>query len=160
MKIGVITILNVNNYGAELQSCALYRAMNAMGYDVEIINYLFGIHPYHNPEGERRTVPISFKQKMKVKLLPIVQDLFCFFFRKNKEVRTRRFNEFHEKYSNLTKDVFPSVQSLYDANFCYDVICVGSDQVWNYMKGYSLDPFFASFAKKGTKKISYGSSIG
>ena len=60
----------------------------------------------------------------------------------------------------MTDTVYPSVKSLNDASFDYDVICIGSDQVWNYEKGYSLEPFFASFDKKGTKKISYGSSIG
>lgn len=160
MKIGIITILNVNNYGAELQSCALSRKLRSMGYDAENINYLFGIHPKHDFEGEKRTVSISLKQIIKVKLLPVVQDLLCAFYKKNKVLRTRRFNDFHAKYNRLTDKVYPSVKSLSVANFNYDVICVGSDQVWNYMKGYSLEPFFASFARKGTKKIAYGSSIG
>lgn len=160
MKIGIVTIHNVNNYGAELQCCALYRKLRAMGYDAEVINYLFGIHPNHIFDGEKRTVPISIKQIVKVKLLPVVQNLFCFFYKNNKRIRNQRFDDFHASFNRLTDIVYPSVQSLYNADFDYDVICVGSDQVWNYMKGYSLEPFFASFDKKGTKKISYGSSIG
>lgn len=160
MKIGILTILNVNNYGAELQCCALYRKMHQMGYDVEVINYLFGIHPDHVFDGEKRTVPISLKQLAKVKLLPVVQSMLCLFFQKNKKLRNRRFEEFHAKYNRLTKTVYPSVNSLYDADFDYDVLCIGSDQVWNYMKGYSLEPFFACFDKRNTKKITYASSIG
>lgn len=160
MKIGIITILNVNNYGAELQCCALYRKLQKIGYDAEVINFLFGIHPKHDFDGERRTVSISLKQLVKVKLLPVVQNLFCWLYTENKKIRTQRFDEFHATYNHLTETVYPSVKSLFDADFNYDVICVGSDQVWNYMKGYSLEPFFASFDKKGTKKISYGSSIG
>lgn len=160
MKIGILTILNVNNYGAELQCCALFRKLNKMGYDTEVINYLFGINPGHKFEDEKRTVAISFTQDIKVRMLPIVQNLFCLFHKKNKEIRNRRFAEFHSKYNRLTDTVYPSVKSLYDADFNYDVICIGSDQVWNYMKGYSLEPFFASFDKKGTKKITYASSIG
>lgn len=160
MKIGILTILNVNNYGAELQCCALYRKLTKMGYDAEVINYLFGINPGHDFRGEKLTVPISFKQKVKVSLLPIVQNLFCMFHQKNKKQRNKRFEEFHEKYNHLTSSVYPSVRSLYDAKFDYDVLCIGSDQVWNYEKGYSLEPFFACFDKNGTKKISYASSIG
>ena len=160
MKIGIITIQNVNNYGAELQSYALCRKLNKMGYDAEIINYLFGINPNHRFDGEKRTVPISLKQIVKVKLLPIVQDMFCSFYPKNKKIRNQRFDDFHATYNRLTETVYPSVKSLSDADFDYDVICIGSDQVWNYLKGYSLEPFFASFDKKSTKKISYGSSIG
>lgn len=160
MKIGIFTILNVNNYGAELQCCALYRKLHKMGYDVEVVNFLFGINPDHDFKDERLTVPISLKQIIKVKLLPIVQNLFCLFHQKNKLLRNKRFDEFHNKYNRLTKTVYPSVKSLYDANFDYDVICIGSDQVWNYEKGYSLEPFLACFDKKGTKKVSYASSIG
>lgn len=160
MKIGILTILNVNNYGAELQCCALYRKLNKMGYDAEVINYLFGINPGHQFDGEKRTVPISFKQDIKVRLLPVVQNMFCLFYQKNKKERNQRFNEFHKKYNHLTSTTYPSVKSLYAANFNYDVICIGSDQVWNYEKGYSLEPFFAAFDKKGTKKITYASSIG
>ena len=160
MKIGILTILNVNNYGAELQCCALYRKLHKLGNDAEVVNYLWGIHHGHDFSGEKRTVPISLKLILKVKLLPIVQDLFCFFYKKNKAIRNQRFDEFHAKYNNLTKTVYPSVRSLNDADFDYDVICIGSDQVWNYEKGYSLEPFFASFDKKKVKKISYGSSIG
>lgn len=160
MKIGIITISNVNNYGAELQCFALYRKLQKIGYDAEVINYLFGINPKHKFDGEKRTIPISLKQILMVKLLPIVQDMFCLFYPKNKKIRNQRFDDFHATYNNLTETVYPSVKSLYDADFNYDVICIGSDQVWNYEKGYSLEPFFASFDKKKTKKISYGSSIG
>ena len=155
-----MTILNVNNYGAELQCCALYRKLQQLGYDAEVINYLFGIHPEHVFDGEKRTVPIPLKQLIKVKLLPVVQNMFCMFHQKNKRLRNKRFDEFHAKYNHLTSTVYPSVKSLYEAKFNYDVLCIGSDQVWNYMKGYSLEPFFACFDKNNTKKITYASSIG
>ena len=160
MKIGILTIANVNNYGAELQCCALCRKLNKMGYDAEVINYLFGIHPDHKFDGEHRTVKLTLKQDIKVRLLPVAQNLLCFFHKKNKRERTQRFEEFHAKYNRLTSTVYPSVKSLYVANFNYDIICIGSDQVWNYMKGYSLEPFFACFDKKNTRKITYASSIG
>lgn len=160
MKVGILTILNVNNYGAELQCCALYRKLQQLGYDAEVINYLFGIHPEHVFDGEKRSVPIPLKQLIKVKLLPVVQNMFCMFHQKNKRLRNKRFDEFHAKYNHLTSTVYPSVKSLYEAKFNYEVLCIGSDQVWNYMKGYSLEPFFACFDKNNTKKITYASSIG
>lgn len=160
MKIGILTIHNVNNYGAELQCYALCRKLQNMGYEAEVINFLFGIHHDHDFRGEKLTVPISLKTKIKIKLLPVVQDFFCLFHHKNKAERNKRFKEFHTKYNKLTKTVYPSVRSLNEASFNYDVLCIGSDQVWNYEKGYSLEPFFACFDKNGTKKISYGSSIG
>ena len=47
MKIGIITILKVNNYGAELQAYATQAVLNRMGYDAEIIDYLFYKNPKH-----------------------------------------------------------------------------------------------------------------
>ena len=41
MKVGVITILHVGNYGAELQAYATVRALRKLGIDAEILNYLF-----------------------------------------------------------------------------------------------------------------------
>lgn len=37
-RIGIITIVKVNNYGAELQALALQKKLCLMGYDAEIIN--------------------------------------------------------------------------------------------------------------------------
>ena len=41
MKIGVITIEQVNNYGAELQATATIKVLQGMGYDAEIIDYCY-----------------------------------------------------------------------------------------------------------------------
>ena len=48
-KIGIITILKVNNYGAELQAYATQKALQLMGYDAEIIDYPFYKNPRHIP---------------------------------------------------------------------------------------------------------------
>lgn len=54
-KIGIITIVRVNNYGAELQAYALQRKLINMGYDAELIDYLYYIHP--NYIKEKKAVP-------------------------------------------------------------------------------------------------------
>ena len=41
MKIGIITICKVNNYGAELQAFATQKQLEQMGHKVEIIDYLY-----------------------------------------------------------------------------------------------------------------------
>ena len=41
MKIGIITICKVNNYGAELQAFATQKKLEQMGHNAEIINYLY-----------------------------------------------------------------------------------------------------------------------
>ena len=54
-KIGIITIVRVNNYGAELQAYALQCKLNKMGYDAELIDYLYYIHPDY--KKEKNAVP-------------------------------------------------------------------------------------------------------
>ena len=38
MKIGIVTYVKCDNYGAELQAFALQWKLNALGYDAEVIN--------------------------------------------------------------------------------------------------------------------------
>ena len=64
-KIGIITILKVNNYGAELQAYALQRCLNSLGYDAEVIDYLFYKHPDHVRESiSRPFYPYPLKNKV------------------------------------------------------------------------------------------------
>ena len=41
MKIGIITMHRVQNFGSVLQAYALQQKIQSMGYDCEIIDYLF-----------------------------------------------------------------------------------------------------------------------
>jgi len=38
MKIGIVTYVKCDNYGAELQAFALQWKLNSLGYDAEVIN--------------------------------------------------------------------------------------------------------------------------
>lgn len=38
MRIGIITFVKCDNYGAELQAYALQKKLNLLGYDAEVIN--------------------------------------------------------------------------------------------------------------------------
>ena len=38
MKIGIVTFVKADNYGAELQAYALQRKLNMMGYDAEVLD--------------------------------------------------------------------------------------------------------------------------
>ena len=39
MRIGVLTFLNANNYGAALQAFSLFSKLQEFGFDVEMIDY-------------------------------------------------------------------------------------------------------------------------
>ncbi len=159
-KIGIITILKTNNYGAELQAYATQAILNKLGYNAEIIDYLF----YKNPKAKKtRLSKPSFNHSLKKKLIeviyPLLLDLKAVFKSKSLETRNMRFEEFH-KENTILSETYRTMDELYSAKKDYDVYMVGSDQVWNPGIYSSLLPYMLSFAPEGKKRISYASSFG
>lgn len=161
MKIGIITILNVNNYGAELQAFALQAKLRSLGHDVEIINYLYYKHPRHKgTELSKSFVDLTLLQAAKEKLFPVVANIKAIPFWKAKKTRDKKFQQFHHEVSILSNE-FRSMEDLYNKkNWEYDVAIVGSDQVWNPYSGSNIEPYFLKFIPNNILKVSYASSFG
>lgn len=164
IKIGIITILKVNNYGAELQAFALQKKLSNMGYNAEIIDYLYYKHKNHKPTKKSKPFVSSNLQK-RIKEIVLYRFVNPFMemvipiININFRNRLNKFNTFHKKYTKLSK-TFHSIDSLYSFNHNYDVFIVGSDQVWNPGTGTSIEPYFLTFAPAGKRKIAYASSFG
>lgn len=164
MKIGVITIEQVNNYGAELQATATIKVLQGMGYEAEIIDYCY--YKNWNFKDTRISapfVPMSAKGRLMywvkyrlvnrivAKILPMLYSTV--------RRRIRRFEDFHKINTRMSKR-YLSMPELYQTKMDYDVYVVGSDQVWNPSASSSIEPYFLTFAPKEAKKISYASSFG
>lgn len=160
MKIGIITILKVGNYGAELQAYATQAALKRMGHEAEIIDYLF----YKNP-GHRRTrksAPLfhfSLKKRIAETLYPIVTRLRSAGNATATHVRQERFTRFHEQNTSMSA-TYHTIDELYSASLDYDVCLTGSDQVWNPGIYSSIDPYFLGFAPRGCRHVAYAASFG
>lgn len=158
-KIGIITIQKSEvNYGACLQSYALWKSVSNMGYDCEIIDLL-------RPDQNRYIFSRYFPEKLKKKTLKQKIAIKLYRFRHRNEVRyindflkVERFREFCDtiKYSH----VYRSVDELYDECPLYDLFLTGSDQVWNPTMPFINEPYFLSFVPSGIKKVSFASSFG
>ena len=160
MKVGIITILKVDNYGADLQAFALQRKLELMGYDSCVIDYLY----YKNREFiSEKVSKVCFKYPFKLLLREkglVIRDIIRrIFFYCDYKKREQAFNQFHIENTKMTR-CYKSYSELYSNPPMCDVYCVGSDQVWNPGNYTSLNPFFLTFAPKGKKKISYASSFG
>lgn len=159
-KIGIITILNVNNYGAELQAFALHHKLKLMGYDNEIINYLYCKNPeYQNENSAKPLIKTSIKNKLKDLALKWLDTYSAFKYPKIAKIRKQRFDDFHGVHTATSK-VYKSYSELYGATLDYDTYIVGSDQVWNPNNGTNIAPYFLTFAPKSANKISFASSFG
>lgn len=160
MKIGIITILKVNNYGAELQAYATQAILKMLGYEAEIIDYLFYKNSAHKRTNmEKPVFPFPFAVKVKEWLYPKLMAIRAIQYRKAQRERVRRFELFHQENTSMSV-TYRSMDELYAAHVDYDIYMTGSDQVWNPGIYSSLNPYFLTFAPQGAKRISYAASFG
>lgn len=159
-KVGIITIHNSSNYGACLQSFALYKYIAQQDAYCEIIDVRRPIHKdyvYERNYTSYRNNPFTLRKRMKQALRKLVGRAHNVsqFASDVAEERFERFNaainysRCYNRLSDLAND--PPV---------YDIYISGSDQLWNPAQPYCLDPYFLSFVPQGRTKISYATSIG
>ena len=160
-RIGIITLVNVNNYGAELQAFATQYSLQKMGFDAEIIDYPYFINSRHKKTKGSKP---KFKMPLKLKLIVMLYPLLQWYkkIKQDKSIRLRReenFKSFHNRNTKFSCE-YQTAESLVSCKDDYDVFVVGSDQVWNPHNYTSLDPYFLKFVPDGKRKISYASSFG
>lgn len=160
MKIGIITIHKSPNYGASLQSFALYSFINSLGYDCEIIDLHRPTHSdyiqsleyveYRKPQG-------SLLQKLKKLIKRLIRG-------KSSSVAKPLTDEAAVKFEKFNSPMncsipYLSIDQLYANPPLYDVYVTGSDQLWNPTMKFCIEPYFLTFAPKGARKISYATSV-
>lgn len=144
--IGIITWLGTGNFGTSLQSYALHRKLEEMGYRVCFV-------PYFNAA--------SFTLWAKIKKFRNYPKLWAkFFLNKYIEIRNQsNKSKIHFFNKNNYNVQLIDTQKEYDKILQeIDVFVTGSDQIWNCY--HAFEPFyFLSFAEN-VKRIAYASSIG
>lgn len=146
MKVGIITFHWAANYGAVLQTYALQKAIENIGGEVEIIDY----------------VPKSYTPKLwKVLWSRRVHDV------------KKKWTEYQKNYK-ISKDIagklklsqhYANAGALKDCPPIYDLYITGSDQVWNEYftlrgEGGITLSYYLDFVPQKRRKISYATSIG
>ncbi len=151
MKTGILTFHCACNYGAVLQCYALKTYIASLGHDVSVIDY----RPKAIADGYKwldirrfwgRT-PSRFIEKTRAELKVIT----------SRRARYTRFAEFVASRLNLSPRVFEADSSVLQD---YDLIIVGSDQVWNTAITRGYDPlYWGEFKRAKAKLISYAASM-
>ena len=144
-RIGVITIYTEPNYGSVLQAYATQILLTHLGLDCKIIKY-----KYPNEWNHQQGYPRSSALRLFIRSLGL----------KNPHKKINRLKDFIKKNFNLTQE-FENLEALnnYDWNKNFDIVAVGSDQVWNYRYLYGESAFMLSFLPEGFKRISIASSF-
>lgn len=164
MKIGVITIEQVGNYGAELQCYATQKVLQNIGCDAEIIDYCYyKDYRYKDSKMSEPFVPMTFKERifyvLKYRIVNRFVDKVLLLFNSNIARRNSRFAAFHAENTKMSRR-YMSMPELYEASMDYDIFVTGSDQVWNPGAQSSIEPYFLTFAPDSARKISFAASFG
>lgn len=149
MKIGILTMNSLHNYGGLLQGYALQKYIERQGHHVELINY-----------QKTSKNPLYWKLLLYISKLTIQSIKYCYSNKKHNssinkspysDTINKKFIEFRKKmrYSHIVDD---NNINTYVLN--YDLIIVGSDQVWGYLYDKKLT-FFLDFLPTQAKRISY-----
>lgn len=159
MKAGIITIHNSPNYGACLQSFALWKYITGQGVDCEIIDLYRPYQKEYIPG--RKFVPM---RKQKHILPDTIKHAIKRLIGRNKEPKyfSDSAKEKFKKFNAPIKlsGTYRGIDELYANPPLYDLYISGSDQVWNPSQPYCMEPYFLTFAPKDKVKISYAASIG
>jgi len=142
-KVGIVTIIDNNNYGNRLQNYALAKYLNKLNVKAITLKN----EKFFNHRANLKQKIIYFLKYIKFKISNILDTTYA------RRCRFREFNKNIEFSKNL---VTINKKNLNDE---YNYFIVGSDQVWkpNYLRLSDLD--LLSFANP-KKRISYAASFG
>ncbi|WP_058953375.1 polysaccharide pyruvyl transferase family protein [Clostridium tyrobutyricum] len=150
MKVSIITLQAVKNYGSVLQAFATQEKFKEYGLDVEIVNFVRKDCLKQNLMKTWIQKDNGIKRFLKIILLyPTLKRW------------ERVFGGFLDKYLNLTKKIYTTEKDFIDSTPEADIYCTGSDQVWNtgWNKGI-VPPLYLSYAPDNKKKIAFAASFG
>lgn len=152
-KIGILAV-KTHNYGSLLQTYALQKVIDNLGYENEIIEY-------KKTNMLKQALRLFNLPLLRQTLAKVYKKIYVRFFKSELKGlfndRTSAFNEFTRnlRFSKL----FVGRKALEEGASQYEAFVLGSDQVWNPMN-YGGDFFTMSFVPKGIKKIAYAPSFG
>ena len=146
--VGLVTYHKALSYGACLQAYATaYVIENKLDCEVEFIDYENTYESRQKNWGFLKDG--SFKE--------IVMTLAKRFIFKNEKCKNRAFEDFL-KYQHLSSIHTTNINDLNSLD--YDILVVGSDQVWNSNISNELDGVFLLDFAQPRKRISFASSMG
>lgn len=151
-KIGIVTYINLNNYGSVLQATALADFLDSNGYDCKIINI-------DSKVLTKRLEPSLFNKNflifVKNILVRIKHPIYFIRWSKRKMI----FSLYRKGIPYLTKEKY-NRSSLPLLEQQFDCFISGGDQVWNLYNTDGDTRFMLDFVNDSKKMKSYSASIG
>lgn len=145
-KIGILTFHSIPNYGSILQAYALQKTILKLGsdrYKCNIIDLRLN----------------QLKNKDKKGINNIINKLYEIIYYKKNFIRANKFEEFISNKLILSKKKYYSFDKICNIVDDYNLLIVGSDEIWNVKSNNFSLSYFLPFNCKA-KKISYAASFG
>ena len=150
MKVVIVTLHRVYNYGSALQAYATQKIFDKAGFETEIVDYI-------TPQRTKKQI---MKNAAAGSNAGMSSAAYKFFKRFSVMLKEMTFGRFVEKNLHLTKQ-YITAEDLEKDPPQADIYVTGSDQTWNSQYNEGVDRgFFLAFAPKGKMKISFVSSFG
>lgn len=149
MKVGLITLHRVTNFGSLLQTFATQCCLESMGHRVEVIDFVPRGLSFFRSVWPKGADPL----KQLAKLLPL---LIC------NVVQFRMTDRFLKKYIHLTGQRYHNFRELSENCPGADLYISGSDQVWNTQNNNpkeDLGAYCLAFVKD-KPRVAYAGSFG
>lgn len=151
MKITIITLQNIRNYGSTLQALATQKIFEKLGLEVEFVDYRRKDHLSKFARINRWTNGFNIIKKA----------IYTFLLYPTFSVQDKKFSSFISKYLHVKKGICCDDNDFKKLEWNSDFYCTGSDQTWNSKwNGGILPPLFLSFAPQIENCISYAASFG
>ncbi len=145
IRLDVITMDAVPNYGSVLQAFATKKILENNGFDVTVIDYCREDVSYDNLVDTWAHGNLA----KSIAITPTIKrwkKIFC---------------NFRKKYLNLTPVTYTTEQEFERYKSDAKAYCVGSDQVWNSKWNNGIiKPLYLSFVSSTDYKFSFSSSFG
>lgn len=151
MKVEIVTLHRITNFGSMLQTYATQTAIEKLGHKAEILDFV--------PVGMtfRRACWPKYNGSILKKLIKLgpllVYNLICF------SIMTR----FIKKYIKVSPRKYSNFKEIIEGVPLADAYLSGSDQVWNtqnHNQEDDLKAYYLGFAPEGKRRIAYAGSFG
>ena len=139
MKVAILTIHHVPNYGAIMQAFSLKSAIQQLGFDCDVVNY------------QPKTATDFYRPRSRFPARLI------------QSIRYKRIKKFVDRFIICDgRPVLRTTEDVFNFTANYDIVVCGSDQIWHAggFRGCDRTFFLGSSNFPSTKKISYAPSIG
>lgn len=151
MKVEIVTLHRITNFGSMLQTYATQRAVEKLGHQAEVLDFV--------PVGmtyKRAVFPIE-KVPFVIQAAKFIPRFVCM---------TTEFvvmGSFINKYIKVSPRKYHNYQEIIENIPIADAYLSGSDQVWNTQNHNpedDLKAYYLGFAPMGKKRVAYAGSFG